>query len=29
MYSRYSWLGECVAVTVCCVVCVGLNMGGM
>ena len=22
MYSRYSWLGECVAVTVCCVVCV-------
>ena len=22
MYSRCSWLGECVAVTVCCVVCV-------
>ena len=22
MYCRYSWLGECVAVTVCCVVCV-------
>ena len=22
MYSRYSWLGECVVVTVCCVVCV-------
>ena len=22
MYSRCSWLGECVVVTVCCVVCV-------